>query len=563
MTAIQQALEKAYGKDSRIRVLHVQEFKAGDALVPSSETASEASRKVSHNVTLVKLFLRTTGPAPESPSPDAGTDVGMELWLPDAATWNHRVRCQIQGAFMGDFRITSGEHFSLPICTDLLSGQIASELGYVVATTDGGHASPDMEDFTYLMNADGSINSEGWKNVAYEATHLLGLKTKDLAEAYYGRPAKQSYLYGCSSGGRAAYHSAQKYPNDFDGLLIGAPSITQSLMFPSLLHALVVIRNDLGGSPFKEGQLEMVSQKAIAAGDQVVNGQHDGYLTDWESNSYDPTKDPSVLAVSEGGTCTEAWALSLAQANAINKIWYGPTIDGSIPDPSDDNGTLCPLRPNQLFWGKMRGTRLEHLTVPRRAATGLLALSLKDSSLASANWDHPTGKGQDKWLTWTYKEYAEALTKCQSMNESFANMDADDPSQMTSIQQHGAKILTYHGLADMVTNPQNSINYYRLSAEHTGGIEKTQEFHRLFLIPGMGHCFRSPGCAGKGNPPIPTLEELFSALVAWTEEGVVPEVLVAKSVDGKVSRPIMAYTGKPAWPVYKGGDVNDASSYQV
>ena len=561
--SVHDALGKVFGHDSSIRVLHVQQFAAGDALIPSSEEPNEHSRRVSRNITLVKLFLRTTGPAPEIPSPNAGSDVGMEFWLPDLSSWNHRTRCQIQGAFMGDFRVTSKQHFSLPICTDLLSGEIASELGYLVATTDGGHATKDMEDFTYLMNADGSINSEGWKNVAYEATHLLGLKTKELAEAYYGSPAKHSYLYGCSTGGRAAYHSAQKYPDDFDGLLIGAPSLTQSLMFPSLLHPLIVIQNDLGGHSFKDGQLEMVSQKAIAAGDTTVNGQHDGYLNDWEANTYDPTKDPSVLAVSEGGSCTEPWALSLAQAHAINKIWYGPTIDGSIPDPKEDNGALCPLRENQLFWGKIRGTRIEVSREPRAAATGLLALSFQDSSLASANWEHTTGSGRDIWRSWDYKQYGEAMLKCQAMDKSFAHMDANDPRQMARIQQGGGKILTYHGLADPVTNPQISINYYRNSAEHTGGIEKTQDFHRLFLIPGMGHCVRMRGCAGAVNPPIPTLEELFAALVSWTEDGVAPTHFIAHSSDGKKSRPIPAYGGKLQSPQYIGGDVNVASSYKV
>ena len=520
-------------------------------------------RNISHNVILIKLFLRTTGPAPETPCPDAGTDIGMELWLPDPAAWNSRVRCQIQGAFMGDFRVTSPSHFSLPVCTDMLSGEIASELGYVVSTTDGGHSNVDMEDFAYLMNADGSINEEGWRNVAYEATHLLGLKTKELTEAYYGRPIKKSYLYGCSTGGRAAYHSAQKYPHDFDGLLIGAPSLTQSLMFPSLLHPIVVINNDLGGEPFKEKQLEIVSQKAIATGDQIVNGQHDGYLTNWESNIYDPTKDISVLSVADGGTCTEPWALSLAQAQAINKIWYGPTVDGLVPSPAVDNGTSCPLRPNQLFWGKIRGTRIDYTTFARPAATGLLALAMQDSSVASANWDHSLGKGRDRWRSWSYAEYAEACRKSVSMDERFAGMDADDPSKLNAVQDAGTKILTYHGLADTVTNPQNSISYYRSSTGYTGGLEKTREFHRLFLIPGMGHCLRMPGCVGEANPPIPTLEELFTALVRWVEVGEAPEALTARSVDGRVSRPIVSYKGRPGWPEYKMGNVDDAGSYEI
>ncbi|CAM1509689.1 Fc.00g000240.m01.CDS01 [Cosmosporella sp. VM-42] len=475
--------------------------------------------------------------------------------------WNYG--CQIQGAFMGDFRVISTKHFSLPICTDLLSGEIASELGYVIATTDGGHSTQDMEDFSYLMNADGTINSEGWKNVAYEATHLLGLKTKQLTQAYYGVPATHSYLYGCSSGGRAAYHSAQKYPDDFDGLLIGAPSLQQSFMFPSLLQPIIVIENDLDGKPFTADQLDIVSKKAIATGDTIVNGQHDGYLTDWEANTYDPTEDPSVLAVSDGGSCTEPWALSLAQATALNKIWYGPTLDGSVPDPHEDNGSFCPLRDNQLFWGKLRGTRIDYTAVIRPVSTGLLALAYQDPSIASPNWDHPAGKGRDAWRTWTYKQYAEALLKCRSMNESFAKMDADDSSQMIHVQQRGVKIPTYHGLADTVTNTQISIDFYRKSAEHTGGIRNTQSFHRLFLIPGMDHCIRMRGCAGTGSPPIPTLEELFVALVTWTEDGMAPNHLISHSSDGKMSRPIVPYDGKPSWPTYIGGDVNVASSYQV
>ena len=563
MARIQEAIEASFGGDSRIRVLQVQEFPAGSPLIASADEKPQGhGQAISNSVTLVKFFLRTTGQAPETPCPDAGTDVGMEIWLPDPTAWNSRVRCQLQGAFMGDFRVTSTRHFSLPVCTVLSSGEIASELGYVVSTTDGGHASVDMENFSYLMKADGSINDEGWKNLAYEATHLLSVATKRLTETFYGRPAKKSYLYGCSSGGRAAYHAAQKYSDDFDGLLIGAPSLTQSLMFISLLHPIIVVNNDLGGVPFKPQQLEMISQKAIATGDQVVNGKHDGYLSDWEANTYDPTKDPSVLSETDGGKCTEPWALSMAQAQAMNKIWYGPTLDGSVPSPNLDNGATCPLRPNQLFWGKNRGTVIDYTTFARPAATGLLALALQNANLASPNWTHPTGTGRDEWRSWSYSEYADAMRISRGMDERFAGVDADDPTKLCAFQNTGGKILTYHGMADPVTNPQISINYYRDSARYTGGLEKTRDFHRLFVIPGMGHCIRASGCAGKANPPIPTLEELFAALVDWTESDKAPERLVARSVDEKVSRPIYSYKGQPGWPVYKEGDVHDASSYE-
>lgn len=197
---------------------------------------------------------------------------------------------------------------------------MAGDLGYVVSTTDGGHIADTVENSAYLLNADGTQNGEGWKNVAWQATHLLGVKTKELTAAYYGRPAKYSYLYGCSTGGRAAYHSAQKFPDKFDGLLVGCPSITQSLLFPSLAHPFVIINNDLRGQRFKLNELEMVCQRALAAGDTAITGQHDGYFTNWWDNCYDPTKDPSVISVADGGECTEPWALSIAQCYAVNKI---------------------------------------------------------------------------------------------------------------------------------------------------------------------------------------------------------------------------------------------------
>lgn len=551
------ALERAFGNDPQIRILHVQEFNPGDPLIPLTEQVNNSSRRVSNGVIVVKLFLRTSGSAPEYPSPDAGTDIGMEIWLPDVKVWNSRLRVQVHGGFMGDFRVTSKNHFSLPVCTDMLSGELASELGYVVAISDGGHAARNFEDFQYLMAADGSINNEGWKNVAYQATHLLGLKSRELASLYYNKPVTYSYLYGCSTGGRQAYHSAQKYPGDFDGILAGCPSIRQSLLFPSLIHPHIVIQNDLGGDPFKKGQLEMISQKALGAGDTEVNGSHDGYITDWLNNSYDPTKDLTVLSVKDGGHCTESWALSMAQAQAINKIWYGPTLDGGIPDPAQDNGSGYQLSKNQLWWGKLRGTRIDFSTIVREAATGILALSFQDSSLASPAWVHPTGCGQDRWKLWTYAEYAQAMMQCQLMNETFENMDAADPD-LRQIQHLGKKILVYHGLADPVVAPQSAISYFHESTKWTGGMEKTKQFHRLFLIPGMGHCIRYRGCAGGTTPPIPTLEELFEALVAWVEEGKAPETLIAHSTDNKVSRPLYAY---PKIATYVRGDVNSASSY--
>ncbi|KAI0127866.1 Tannase/feruloyl esterase [Xylariales sp. AK1849] len=546
-------------KDARIRVLHTQKFCAGDALVPNSGTPWDGSPRIANEVHLVKLFMRTTDTAPEAPHPTAGTDVGIELWLPEPAAWNRRLRVQIQGGFMGDAGITATDKFAASPCgTELPMGQIASDLGYVVASTDGGHVASTYEDTSYLLNDNGSVNIEGFKNIAWQATLQTARISKEILRGFYGEREKSSYLYGCSTGGRQAYHSAQRFPEDFDGFLIGCPSITQSLLFPSLIHPQIVIHNDLGGECFKPGQLEMVSRKALEAGDTSVTSCHDGYITHWDRNHYDPTKDPSMLCIESGGECSEPWALTLAQAKAINKIWYGPTMDGSIPDPEDDNGAGWHLAPNQLWWGKIRGTRIDYAGQPRHIGGGWLANAHADPTLASPLWDHALGKGQNKWQTFTHEEFAQAMLKCKAMDPHFQSMDADDPD-LRKAQQLGRKILTYHAIADTGVAPQSAIRYYESSAALTGGIETTQCFHRLFLIPGMGHCIRYRGVAGYVDPPLPTIEAMFESLVTWVELGKAPEYLQATSVDGSRSRNVPVY---PVTPRYKGGDVNDAGSFE-
>ena len=324
------------------------------------------------------------------------------------------------------------------------------------------------------------------------------------------------------------------------------------------MHPQIVIENDLGGELFKPDQLEMVSRKALAAGDTKITGQHDGYFTDWQDNVYDPTRDPSVISVADGGECTEPWALSLAQGHALNKIWYGPTLDGKVPDPSIDNGTNATRPDHQVWWGKIRGTRIDFADKPRIVSGSHLAVALADPSLAPPEWKDPKGRNQNGWGKWTHEQYAQAMLKCRELDATFEKMDADD-ADLRPFQQTGNKILVYHGLADPGVAPQSSVHYYQESCKYTGGLGKTQEFHRLFLIPGMGHCFRSRGTAGNANIPIPSLEEMFEVLTTWVEKDQAPKSILATSVDGKVSRPICMY---PGLPKYNGsGDVSSASSF--
>jgi hypothetical protein len=135
--------------------------------------------------------------------------------------------------------------------------------------------------------------------------------------------------------------------------------------------------------------------------------------------------------------------------------------------------------------------------------------------------------------------------------------DADDPD-LRDAQRLGKKILVYHGLADTGVAPQSTVRYYESSAAMSGGLSETRKFHRLFLVPGMGHCVRYRGCAGTVTPPTPAMEDIFKALEARTEQGTAPEVLQATSTDAKSSPSIALY---PKTPTYCGGDVDSYNSF--
>lgn len=127
-----------------------------------------------------------------------------------------------------------------------------------------------------------------------------------------------------------------------------------------------------------------------------------------------------------------------------------------------------------------------------------LAAVLADRSLAPPEWKDPEKQNQNAWMYWTHEQFAKAMAKCQEMDKDLMKMDADD-ADLRPIQRTGSKILVYHCLADEGVAPQSAVKYYEESSKFTGGLEKTMEFHRLFLIPGMGHCSRSRGTVGKAN----------------------------------------------------------------
>ena len=345
------SLKTAFKPDSNTSVVLVKAFKAGDPLALAGTPASPPPPVAGSDLCLVKLVVGPGSPgAAGAPSTSAG--IGIEVWLPSPSSWNERIRNLGGGGWAG------GNQSSPTLIGNVAAAAVAAA-GYVVGTTDTGHT---VGNGSFAMREDGGINSVLWTDFAERSLHELALKTKALTKAYYHKPQKVAYWQGCSTGGRQGYKIAQEHPEDYDGYLIEAPAINWTRFITNELYPQVVIQRDLGGN-LSNAQIGFVSAAALSACD-VVGGQHLGFIPDPRQCLYDPTRDAAVLCSGvQGngvtGTSTSAACVNLAQAQAIDKVWYGQTADGSAPDPSLDNGGVPTLtNPDHLWWGQMRGANL-------------------------------------------------------------------------------------------------------------------------------------------------------------------------------------------------------------
>jgi hypothetical protein len=552
----------AFKPDANTTVTLVKAFKQGDPLALSATPASPPPPIAAKDMCLVKL---TIGPGNPGPAGALSTSSGIhiEMWLPSPANWNKRIHNITLGGFGGNAiigntsLITAG---TAPYLTGVTWG-IAMNEGAVSAVNDGGHADPAGTG-SFAMNPDGTINTTLWTDVSTRATHEMTLKTKALVAAYYLAPQSFAYVDGCSGGGRQGFAEAQTFPADYNGILAGAPSIAQTRFFPADLYPGFVEQKDLGSATaLTPSQLALVSGSAVSACDTTLTGQHDGYIADPATCNYDPTTDVSVLCTASGGTNTTSSCVTATQAKAFDKIWYGPTSDGSAPAPVADNGVNIFRSPAQLWWGMPRGTKLA-TALNFLLSRDQIALNLQNSIYARPAFMNATGNGQDAWMNLSYSGFANQLAQGAALNTAFANIDTES-TDLSAFKAAGGKMLSYHGLSDpLVPQAMSSKNYYEKVSAMVGGYSGTQQFYRLFLVPGMGHCSGVGSENGTASPPAnpPLLQgtQAYDALTKWVEGGTAPSTITVTTTDATRSRLLCVY---PKKLTYVSGDVNAAASF--
>jgi hypothetical protein len=398
----------------------------------------------------------------------------------------------------------------------------ATDARYVGSSTDTGH--PASAGGTFALNPDNTLNLGLIRDFAFNGIHQQAVWTKKLTAMYYGEGPKFTYWNGCSTGGRQGHQQAQKYPNDFDGILAGAPAFNWDRFIPAEQWGEIVMNQEVG-APISVAKLQATTQVSIAACD-ALDGITDGVIQDPRACHF---KASALTCTGNPATC-----LTSAEASAVNKIWDGP------PGPKAGE---------RLWFGLERGTTFLGLDGPSPFSISTQWLQY---------WVHQN-PGFD-WHTITEANFAQEF---QQSELKFHDVIGTDDPDLSGFRDHGGKMIIYHGLADLLIMPRGSYNYYNRATKHAGGLSQVQKFYRFFPYPGNSHCGGNPD-----QPNAPLIDSsssggLFQALVNWVEHDAAPDSIIAYNnanpTLATVSRPICKYPDKL---VHKGaGSTNVASSF--
>ncbi len=459
------------------------------------DTTIESATVDAANSGLCRVIATTT-------HPPAGDKVRIWLAIP-LTNWN--------GRFLG----TGGGGFSGGSANSV--NQPAA-LGFAAGATDTGHEGGTA---AFALDGNGKLNWQAIRDFAQVGIHDMTVTGKALTQALYGVAPARSYFNGCSTGGRQGLMEAQRYPQDYDGIAAAAPAINWSnLLVQSLWGSMLM---NAASHPIPACKLNAATAAAVAACDGL-DGVKDGVIEDPKRCTFDP----KTLVGASAGECGE---FTQADTDIIRKLWDGPRRADGGP----------------LWYGPARGADLSALAATRGTPLVPQPFVFANDWLRYFLMQNP----QFDWTTVTPEMYYRLWD--QSAEQYGEVINTNDPD-LSAFRDRGGKTIIWHGQADQLITPLSSIDYYTRVQQKMGGAEKTAEFARLFLAPGVAHCAGGPG-------PQPT--GVLDALVEWVESRKAPETLTAVRRDqaGAVtrSRPLCQY---PLVAKYNGmGSTDDAASF--
>lgn len=460
--------------------------------------------------------------------PTADSEIGIEVWLP-AGNWNGKYMQVGNGGWAGT------------IPTMAMAG--ALQRGYATAGTDNGHKAGN--DAVWAIGHPEKVIDFG-----YRALQQTAVLARALIKSFYGREARYRYFVGCSGGGREALIMAQRFPEEFHGILVGAPANYWTGQFVGFTWNLQAQMGD-SGAPVRPAQLAAIQNAALAACDSL-DGVKDGLIDDPRQCHFDP-----AVLTCKGSETNEC--LTPAQVAAVSKIYSGPKnprtgeqiFPGFPPGGENVPGGWMPwivhAKPEMALQYMFCYTHFGHVVLE-----------------------------QEKWDMRTF-DFDQHIALAE--RKAGTIIDATNPD-LRSFRAHGGKIIQYHGWGDAALTPLASLLYYESVKEflntypdpRSGSAKSIEDFYRLFMVPGLGHCAGGVGPnefgqtlrPGKvaGNDPE---RDIIAALERWVEKGIAPDRIVASGKppldpSKSMTRLLCPY---PLVARYKGtGDPYDAGNFE-
>ncbi len=424
--------------------------------------------------------------------------------------WNQRYLQNGCGGYCGTL--------ASPDEIDSAAGCIPADRGsFVRSSTDGGHTAP-FDDGMWAVD-----NPQAQVDLGYRAAHVVAVASKRIIETFYGRGPRYSYFTGCSDGGREGLMEAQRYPDDFDGIIAGAPANIWSSL-NGIFQPWVIGANTApdGGYIITPDKVPVLQRAAIAACD-ALDGLMDGIIADPRACEFDP-----AVVECPAGT-DRADCLTAAPVAAARRIYAVPTgpdgralYPGAMPVGSEE------------FW-----------------ADGITAAP-GQRAIAEGYASYRRYLDRNVALDSSMRDWQMDAAMLAELRQGLGTIyDSTDPD-LGKFRDRGGKLVLWHGWADQAIPPEGTIAYWDAIAKAVGGAAERDAFVRLYMIPGFYHCF-----GGDFDR-----FDFLTPLMNWVEREAAPEEVVTWTErDDAVtrSRPVYPY---PDVARYAGnGDANDAASF--
>ena len=433
--------------------------------------------------------------------PTSDSEIKIEVWIPSTETWNGKFQGVGNGGYQGSISYAAMAN--------------ALRRGYATASTNTGHTGDDVRF--------GQGHPEKVIDYAWRAVHIMTDTAKLIVRNAQGKFAEKSYFASCSAGGHQAMSEAQRFPDDYDGIIAGAPANNRIRQTFGLAWSWAATHHADGSPILTAPKLALVTKAVVAACD-ANDTLKDGLVEDPRECSFDPAS----LVCRPGAD--DSTCLTPAQVDAVKKVHAG----AKNPRTGEQIFTGWP-KGSEAFGETASESWRQYITdMEEPARVGVFKYFLFNDP----NWDVRT-------LDYD-RDLAYALERLPHLHA----IEHD----LTPFKRSGGKLISYAGWMDPVVPPQDTAAYYEGVAKAMGGHDKTQDFFRLFMAPGVAHC-------GGGAGPAPSGQ--LQALLAWVEDGRAPETLpaVRRDQSGAVtrSRPLCAY---PLVAKYKGsGSTDDAVNF--